>query len=177
MTARCGTSQTVRYTRLMSSGTSGIACTEPSLASSRRRRSSDHRPRDIRSSIRWRLTTTNSPAIVERLKTLPWIGSNDSQLPRICDVVAVGISAVSRLFRRPLFATRALSAAQSYACARLRGLPSDPTRSPSSPKEYSLTSSPHRSNCSLPSDAGDPSKREYGPSRSASSQLASTQPW
>jgi hypothetical protein len=100
-TLRCVTSQTVLNTRRRSSGTSSSACTEPSAASSRSRRASVHRPRASSWRMRLRLTTTNSPASVVRLKKLANTGSKHSLLPRIWEVVAVGMSAVSRLLRAP----------------------------------------------------------------------------
>ena len=64
------------------------------------------------------------------------IGSKHSVLPRICDVLAVGMGARSSEFRRPCFTMRAFKAVQSYRPAS--------------------GSTPHMSYCRMPWDAGDP---------------------
>ena len=80
------------------------------------------------------------------------IGSKHSVLPRICDVLAVGIGAKSSEFRNPCFMMRSFREIQSYRPAS--------------------GSTPHMSYCRMPCDAGDPAKVLYGPSFSAKSHDA-----
>ena len=59
----------------------------------------------------------NSPASVRRVYILLVIGSKHSLLPKICDVLAVGIGATRRELRTPYFTTCLRNLFQSYkAC-------------------------------------------------------------
>merc|ERR1719198_1508879 len=101
----------------------------------------------MRSVRRWRLTVTNSPERTLRTYRFCVYGSNDSLLPSICAVLAVGIGATSKEFRIP--------------CLAIRDLRSDQSHRP----ELGFT--PHMSNCNCPLLAGDPSYVSYGPSVTA----------
>ena len=74
--------------------------------------------------------------MVRRAYTLLVIGSMHSVLPRTCDVLAVGISAMLRLFRSPCFCIRAFRAFQSHSV---------------------MGFSFHKSYCNRPRLAGEPS--------------------
>ena len=101
-----------------------------------------HKPSLIRSRIKYLFATTNSPAKVRRLYKLLVNGSKHSLNPRICDVLAVGIGANNVEFLSPFCLIEVFNFTQSYL---LDG------------------STPHKSNCNIPSDAGEPSKDEYAP--------------
>merc|ERR1740121_850991 len=107
----------------------------------------------MRSRNKCRFTWTNSPESTRRTYKFCVYGSNDSLLPRICAVLAVGIGATNREFRKPCFAIFAFRAVQSHR--PLFGVV------------------PQRSNCNLPLLAGEPPYVSYVPSRSAKSQDAS----
>lgn len=86
-----------------------------------------------------RKLTGNSPASTRRLYMFEVKGSVDSLFPRIWAVVAVGMGASRRELRSPNAAIRCFSAAQ------FQRLPAG-------------GDTPHRSNCSLPLLAGEPTK-------------------
>ncbi len=126
--------------------------TLPLAAISSSRIASFHRPRSSKSQIKCLLMTKNSPAITRLTYKLLVNGSNDSLLPKIYAVDAVGISAMSKELRSPLATILSLSPFQSYF------------------PDKTLAPSFHMSNYKMPLDAGDPSNEAYGPSRSASAQ-------
>ena len=100
-----------------------------------------------------RLGTTNVPPSVLRAYRFAVGGSNDSVLPRICDVDAVGMRPMSSELRTPWRAMRSRSAAQSNIVA------------------WQCSAAPprHASNCSSPRDTGEPAYDGCGsPARSAS---------
>ena len=73
------------------------------------------------------------------------IGSKHSLLPRICDVLAVGIGASSSELRMPQRAMSAFSVAQSQRPLSV------------------LSATSHMSYCSRPSEAGEPTNVVYAP--------------
>ena len=95
-----------------------------------------------RSCSRYLFTTANSPESTRRVYRLDVYGSNDSLLPRIWAVDAVGIGATSSELRTPCSATEARNAVQS---------------------QRSVVVTPHMSGCILPFDIGLPSYVSYGP--------------
>merc|ERR1711972_426948 len=117
------------------------------------RKSSVHKPREMRSRTKGRFTCTNSPESVRLTYKFCVYGSKLSLLPRIWAVLAVGIGATRSEFRRPCCAIFVFKAVQSQR--PLFGV------------------RPHKSNCSWPLLAGEPAKVSYGPSRSDNSHDAS----
>merc|ERR1712118_3371 len=107
----------------------------------------------MRSRNKCLFTCTNSPDRTRRTYKFCVYGSNDSLLPQIWAVLAVGIGATSNEFRIPCCAILAFNSVQFHR--PLLGLTF------------------HKSNCNLPSLAGEPAYVSYGPSRSANSHEAS----
>ena len=80
------------------------------------------------------------------------IGSKHSLFPKICDVLAVGIGASNREFRRPCCFILSFKLFQLYIFLRYTG-------------SLSVGSTFHISNCKMPFDAGEPINVSYEPQR------------
>ena len=99
----------------------------------------------------------NSPAMTLLVYTFEVYGSNDSLLPKIYEVDAVGMGESKSEFLTPCSITCFLKASQSYlSCLGLTF---------------------HKSNWNFPSDKGEPLKVEYGPSSFAISMDVSIEAW
>merc|ERR1719313_411931 len=99
-------------------------------------RSSHQRLCLMRSCRRCRFTVTNSPESTLRTYRFCVYGSKDSLFPRICAVLAVGIGATRREFRRPCSTILAFNPVQSQR------------------PDFGATF--QKSNCNLPLLAGEP---------------------
>merc|ERR1711887_343919 len=110
----CLISHVVLYNALRSSGIPATDCTEPLSAMIWFLISGVHKPRAIKLFSRYLFTTANSPARTRLVNMFDVKGSNDSLLPRIWAVDAVGIGASSSEFRHPCSAKSLRNLAQSH---------------------------------------------------------------
>ena len=140
ITCFCLISHVVLYNSFKSSGIVAIACTLPLWRRISSFISEDQSPLSIRSLTRCLFRTMNSPERVLLTYKLEVNASKHSLFPRIWLVEAVGIGATIRELRMPCSTICSLRLSQSQR------------------PECSVI--PHRSGCSNPLLAGEPSKEE-----------------